>query len=215
MHSRQSTRRIRLLFLACITLMTIPDAPALAGEDCKLLAGQTVNWIVPSKPGGGYDAYSRLLQPFLEEHLKARIVIANHALVMTQTALASIHPDDPYALCARWLREAADRGAPEPHAMALATATPAGRPSVRIVYYKELDESGLVFVTNYESRKGEELSTNPHAAVAYIEYANGLLMIEGDRRHGEAVKLYKKASACKPADAMERLDVEQAKAELT
>jgi len=59
-------------------LMTIPDAPALAGEDCRLLAGQTVNWIVPSKPGGGYDAYSRLLQPFLEEHLKARIVIENH-----------------------------------------------------------------------------------------------------------------------------------------
>jgi len=61
----------------------------------------------------------------------------------------------------------------------------------------------------------QAIKLNPHAAVAHIEFANGLLMIDGDRRHGEAVKLYKKAAACKPADAMERLDVEQAKAELS
>jgi tetratricopeptide (TPR) repeat protein len=58
------------------------------------------------------------------------------------------------------------------------------------------------------------IKLNPAAAIAYMEYGNGLLMLEGDKKQDEAVKLYKKASACKPADAMERLDVEQAKAEL-
>lgn len=58
------------------------------------------------------------------------------------------------------------------------------------------------------------IKLNPEAAVAYMEYANGLLMMEGDKKRAEAVKLYRKAAGCKPADAMERLDVEQARAEL-
>jgi len=58
------------------------------------------------------------------------------------------------------------------------------------------------------------IKLNPEAAVAYMEYANGLLMTEGDKKRAEAVKLYRKAAGCKPADAMERLDVEQARAEL-
>jgi hypothetical protein len=47
-----------------------------------------------------------------------------------------------------------------------------------------------------------------------IEYANGLVMLEGDRRMKEAERLYAAAAACEPADAMERLDVEMAKEEL-
>ena len=58
------------------------------------------------------------------------------------------------------------------------------------------------------------LKLNPAAPIAYMEYANALLMLHGDRRREEAVRLYRKAAACAPADAMERLDVEQAKAEL-
>ena len=58
------------------------------------------------------------------------------------------------------------------------------------------------------------IKLNPEAAVAYMEYANGLLMMEGDKKRPDAVKLYRKAAGCKPADAMERLDIEQAKAEL-
>ena len=58
------------------------------------------------------------------------------------------------------------------------------------------------------------IKLNPEAAVAYMECANGLLMMEGDKKRADAVKLYRKAAGCKPADAMERLDVEQAKAEL-
>ena len=60
----------------------------------------------------------------------------------------------------------------------------------------------------------QALKLNPAAPVAYMEYANALLMLHGDRQRDEAVRLYRKAAACEPADAMERLDVEQAKAEL-
>ena len=58
------------------------------------------------------------------------------------------------------------------------------------------------------------LKLNPGSAIAHMEFANGLLMLHGDRKKKQAVELYRKAAACKPADAMERLDVEQAKAEL-
>ena len=60
----------------------------------------------------------------------------------------------------------------------------------------------------------EALRLNPSSAIAMVEYANGLVMLEGERRMKEAEKLYSDAAACKPADAMERLDVEMAKEEL-
>jgi len=58
------------------------------------------------------------------------------------------------------------------------------------------------------------LKLNPVSAIAMVEYANGLVMLEGDKKMKEAEKLYADAAACDPADAMERLDVEMAKAEL-
>jgi len=58
------------------------------------------------------------------------------------------------------------------------------------------------------------LKLNPESAIAMIEYANGLVMLEGERRMKEATKLYEQAAACEPMDAMERLDVEMARAEL-
>jgi tetratricopeptide (TPR) repeat protein len=60
----------------------------------------------------------------------------------------------------------------------------------------------------------EALALNPDSAIARVEYANGLVMLEGDKRMKEAEKLYAEAAECKPMDAMERLDVEMAKAEL-
>ncbi|HEY6133272.1 MAG TPA: hypothetical protein VIW70_04785 [Rubrivivax sp.] len=60
----------------------------------------------------------------------------------------------------------------------------------------------------------EALKLNPTSAIAMVEYANGLVMLEGDKRMKEAEKLYADAAACTPMDAMERLDVEMAKAEL-
>jgi pyridoxamine 5'-phosphate oxidase len=76
--------------------------------------------------------------------------------------------DDPVALFRTWLEGAIAAGVHEPNAMALATATPNGRPSVRIVLLKGLDERGLVFFTGYESRKGLELAANPRAAAAML-----------------------------------------------
>ena len=60
----------------------------------------------------------------------------------------------------------------------------------------------------------QALKLNPGSAIAHMEYANGLLMLHGEKKKSRAIELYRKAAACKPADAMERLDVEQAKAEL-
>lgn len=60
----------------------------------------------------------------------------------------------------------------------------------------------------------QALRLNPGSAIAMVEYANGLVMLEGDKRLKEAEKLYAQAAACEAADAMERLDIEMAKAEL-
>ena len=60
----------------------------------------------------------------------------------------------------------------------------------------------------------QALKLNPTSAIAMVEYANGLVMLEGDKRMKEAEKLYAQAAACTAADAMERLDIEMAKAEL-
>ncbi len=71
---------------------------------------------------------------------------------------------DPIDLVRAWLEQA--RGAtPEPHAMTLATATPDGVPSARVVLLRGIDERGLVFFTNRTSRKGSEIVSNPKAAL--------------------------------------------------
>ncbi len=74
---------------------------------------------------------------------------------------------DPFEQFRRWFAEAERVEGPEPNAMALATATPEGQPAVRMVLLREVDERGLVFYTNYESRKGQELAKNPHAALVF------------------------------------------------
>lgn len=76
--------------------------------------------------------------------------------------------DDPLALFARWLDDAVDAGIDEPNAMALATATPEGRPSSRIVLLKGFDARGLAFFTGYDSRKGREIEANPWAAATML-----------------------------------------------
>ena len=75
--------------------------------------------------------------------------------------------DDPLAQFTRWFQEAGEQGAFEPQAMALATATPEGAPSARMVLMKGFDERGLTFFTNYSSRKGLELESNPQAALLF------------------------------------------------
>lgn len=67
----------------------------------------------------------------------------------------------------RWLADAVDAQLREPNAMVLATADAKGRPSARTVLLKGYDEAGLVFYTNYDSRKGRELAANPRAAAVF------------------------------------------------
>jgi pyridoxamine 5'-phosphate oxidase len=73
---------------------------------------------------------------------------------------------DPFAQFARWLEQIRAVDA-DPTAMSLATSTAAGRPSVRIVLLKALDERGFVFFTNYESRKAQELAQTGHASLLF------------------------------------------------
>jgi pyridoxamine 5'-phosphate oxidase len=72
---------------------------------------------------------------------------------------------DPFQRLTQWYRAAEEAGQAQPDAMALATATPDGRPSVRMVLLKGWGPRGFVFFTNRESRKGSELAANPHAAL--------------------------------------------------
>ncbi|HUR95107.1 MAG TPA: pyridoxamine 5'-phosphate oxidase [Gemmatimonadales bacterium] len=74
---------------------------------------------------------------------------------------------DPFVEFARWFAEAQEAQVPEPNAMTLATATAEGAPSARIVLLKAFDERGFVFFTDYRSRKGAELETNPRAALVF------------------------------------------------
>jgi len=87
---------------------------------------------------------------------------------------------DPIDQLQRWL---ADAAAADPHdytAMTLATADRAGRPSARIVLLKGCDARGLVFFTNYDSRKGRELAENPRAAlVLHWEQLERQVRVEG------------------------------------
>jgi pyridoxamine 5'-phosphate oxidase len=75
--------------------------------------------------------------------------------------------DDPLTLFQSWLDDARAAEGPGAEAFAVATATAGGEPSVRMVLMKGLDEHGLVFFTNYSSRKGRELGENPCAALLF------------------------------------------------
>ena len=75
--------------------------------------------------------------------------------------------DDPLRLFQEWFETARAGGLELPEAMTLATADADGRPSARTVLLKEADERGFAFFTNYESRKGRELTENPRAALVF------------------------------------------------
>ena len=75
--------------------------------------------------------------------------------------------DDPFALFGAWFTEAEASEPNDSNAMALATVAADGMPSVRMVLLKGFDETGFVFFTNLESRKGEQLKANPTAALCF------------------------------------------------
>ena len=76
--------------------------------------------------------------------------------------------DDPFALFARWFDAAVSAGLPDPNAFTLATATPDGRPSARVVLLKGFDARGFAFFTNLHSRKGSEIAANPRVALCFL-----------------------------------------------
>jgi pyridoxamine 5'-phosphate oxidase len=85
--------------------------------------------------------------------------------------LHGLHESDvdsnPFNQFRSWLDQALAANLPQPLAMALATATNTGRPSVRMVLLRGFDERGFVFFTNYQSRKAQELANNPQAALVF------------------------------------------------
>ena len=100
---------------------------------------------------------------------------------------------NPLDVFLSWYEEA-KCGAPiDPDIIALATATPEGRPSVRMVLFRGLREGGFSFFTNYQSRKGLELSENPFAAIVfYWAHVGKQVRIEGavERLSAEASDTY-------------------------
>lgn len=87
---------------------------------------------------------------------------------MSEENESAIPSGDPFALFDTWFAEAKESEPNDPNAMALATATPDGRPSVRMVLLKgHGPENGFVFYTNTNSRKGEDILSNMHAALLF------------------------------------------------
>lgn len=87
---------------------------------------------------------------------------------------------DPFAQFGEWFIEAEEAGIPEFNAMALATSTPDGAPSARMVLLKSFDSRGFVFYTNYDSRKGGDLIANPRVAlVLFWQEIHRQIRIEG------------------------------------
>ncbi|WP_207421454.1 pyridoxamine 5'-phosphate oxidase [Desertivirga brevis] len=79
----------------------------------------------------------------------------------------SVAPD-PISQFSNWFAEAMDAGIFEPNAMTLATASPDGKPSIRIMLLKGFDANGFTFYTNYLSRKGKEIAKNPNASILFF-----------------------------------------------
>jgi len=89
--------------------------------------------------------------------------MADHGIPLREADVLA-QPADQFAA---WFADAAGAGVREPEAMALATASAGGAPSLRMVLCKSFDEQGFVFFTNYDSRKGAELAENPRAALLF------------------------------------------------
>jgi pyridoxamine 5'-phosphate oxidase len=133
---------------------------------------------------------------------------------------------DPLRQFARWFEEVAD--VPRREAMAVATATPDGEPSVRMVLLNRFDEQGFVFHTNYDSRKGRELEANPRAALLlYWDALGRQVRVEGavervsaaeteayfrTRPHGAQVGAHASRQS-RPVASRDELDARQAELE--
>lgn len=79
----------------------------------------------------------------------------------------NVNPD-PYQQFSQWMNDAMKSGILDPSAMILATASAAGKTSLRTVLLKGVEENGFLFYTNYESRKAKDISENPNASILFL-----------------------------------------------
>jgi pyridoxamine 5'-phosphate oxidase len=97
---------------------------------------------------------------------------------------------DPLKQFSRWFDDAVHAGIEEPNAMVLSTADPEGNVSGRVVLLKGVEDKGFVFFSNYESRKGMQLSSNPKAALTFLWFA----LERQIRVEGNVVRISRKES---------------------
>jgi pyridoxamine 5'-phosphate oxidase len=104
----------------------------------------------------------------VERH--ARTLPSRRSLDAVPIAARPLHASDldpdPFVQFQRWYDDAEAHGQLQPDAMVVATSTPGGRPSARMVLLRGVDSRGFCFYTNFASRKGRELAANPHAGLA-------------------------------------------------
>jgi len=100
------------------------------------------------------------------ENMSKSIADLRREYSLQQLNKKDAHPN-PFEQFTLWFDQAIAAKLPEPNAMTLATATPDGKPSARMVLLKGYDERGFIFYTNYKSRKGQQLLANPWGAIAF------------------------------------------------
>lgn len=99
---------------------------------------------------------------------------------LTEDNIAS----DPFSQFAIWYQDAKASAIKEANAMVIATATPDGKPSARIVLLKEFSKEGFIFFTNYDSRKGQEIRENPQGQILFFwDILEQQVRIEGRLEH--------------------------------
>ena len=102
----------------------------------------------------------------IHERIRAmRVDYDRHMLLESQA------PPEPLPLFEEWFEQAVSHRLPEPNAMVLSTADAHGRPACRLVLLKDFGPEGFTFFTNYESRKGRDLSGNPRACLLFFWHA--------------------------------------------
>ncbi|KAJ3871203.1 hypothetical protein F5051DRAFT_289071, partial [Lentinula edodes] len=109
------------------------------------------------------------MEVIISEPTPSKIQVLSHNQYQTSDSLTpstvSSSPLDQFHI---WFKQVVEDGiVHEPEAISLSTATPSGIPSARMVLFKQLDERGFIFYTNYTSRKSQELESNPYAAMVF------------------------------------------------
>lgn len=125
-----------------------------------------------TSPAGGVNGATNSADPTATVPTPHGVRLTAHNQYVARRLLPADLPSDPLKLFRSWLANALKPtdGSPsvrEPEAMILSTASAQGIPSARAVLLKEVDDAGFVFFTNYNSRKGRELTENPYAALSF------------------------------------------------